>query len=111
MPKTSDYAKHTEQGGGATFDGHAGIVSHADGRLSELDPSVNLDGTVVDGYESQEREVDGSERDTATLVPDHEPVAQDSEQDQEELVSTLVPPADSEDAATSRRGSRSRTQK
>lgn len=104
MPKTSDYAKHTEQGGGATYEGQAGIVSHADGRLSELDPSVNLDGTVVDGFESEEREPDGSERDTATLVPDHEPTGQE-ETGPDSDAST------SEDAATSRRGSRSRTQK
>lgn len=66
MPKTSDYAKHTEQGGGATYEGQAGIVSHADGRLSELDPSVNLDGTAVEGSDDeptvQDEEDTGSRR-------------------------------------------------
>lgn len=50
MPKTNHE--------GSTYYGHTGIVDHADGKLSQLDPSINYDGTVVDGFESDERELE-----------------------------------------------------
>jgi hypothetical protein len=53
MPKTN-YA-------GATYAGHEGIVENAVGELSQLDPSRNVDGSVVDGFESDERELDERE--------------------------------------------------
>jgi len=49
MPKTNH--------AGSTYYGHEGIVDHADGKLSQLDPSINYDGTVVDNFESDEREL------------------------------------------------------
>lgn len=58
MPKTNDNT-------GATYAGYEGVVEHAGGPgstrpggLSELDPSRNLDGSVVDNFESDERELD-----------------------------------------------------
>lgn len=48
MPKTN-YS-------GATAFGLSGIVENAYGERSELDPSKNLDGTTVDGFESDERD-------------------------------------------------------
>jgi hypothetical protein len=49
MPKTNQ--------AGATYDGHEGLVTDGEGKVSELDPSRNPDGSVVDGYESDEREL------------------------------------------------------
>jgi len=43
--------------GGATYYGNEGIVEDANGRLSQLDPSRNVDGSVVDGFESDERDL------------------------------------------------------
>jgi hypothetical protein len=61
MPKTNDAS-------GATYYGHEGIVEHAGGAgstrpggLSEVDHARNLDGTVIAGYESEEREVEDRE--------------------------------------------------
>jgi hypothetical protein len=61
MPKTNDAS-------GATYYGHEGIVEHAGGAgstrpggLSEVDHARNLDGSVIDGYESEEREVEDVE--------------------------------------------------
>ena len=39
----------------ASAAGMEGIVTHATGKLSELDPSRNVDGTVYEEYESDER--------------------------------------------------------
>jgi hypothetical protein len=61
MPKTNDVT-------GATYEGHEGIVEHAGGRgstrlggLSEVDPSRELNGSVVEGFESDEREIEERE--------------------------------------------------
>lgn len=61
MPKTNDAT-------GATYEGHEGIVEHAGGRgstrpggLSEVDPNRELDGSVVEGYESEDREIEDRE--------------------------------------------------
>lgn len=48
MPKTNH--------AGATYYGHEGVVEDANGKLSQLDSSRNLDGSVVDGFESEDRE-------------------------------------------------------
>lgn len=50
MPKVSG-------SGNATAYGQEGHIVGADGVLSELDPSRNVDGSVVDGYESDERDL------------------------------------------------------
>lgn len=60
MPKTNDNT-------GATAAGMSGIVEHGaplnDGRtLSELDPEVNLDGTLIDGEHPDKDEADCVER-------------------------------------------------
>jgi hypothetical protein len=47
--------------GRATAYGSEGIIRNAEGGLSELDPSRNLDGTAVDGYESDERDLSGAD--------------------------------------------------
>lgn len=54
MPKTNDNT-------GATYAGQEGIVEHADGSLSELDPSRNVDGSPVDGFQSDEDETPDEE--------------------------------------------------
>ena len=61
MPKTNDAT-------GATYEGHEGIVEHAGGRgstrlggLSEVDPNRELDGSVIEGYESEDRDLEERE--------------------------------------------------
>lgn len=68
MPKTNV--------NGATYAGNDGIVEDAVGRLSQLDPSRNLDGSVVDGFESDEREIEADDvqekdlrADSTTVTP------------------------------------------
>jgi hypothetical protein len=51
MPKTA-------ANGSATMAGGEGVVQDAEGGRWQLDPSRNLDGSTVDGFESDEREVD-----------------------------------------------------
>jgi hypothetical protein len=49
----------------ATYYGHEGLVVDANDKVHEVDPSRNLDGSVVDGYESDERTLEdrpGSEQ-------------------------------------------------
>jgi hypothetical protein len=62
--------------GSATAYGQEGVVQGADGQLWELDPSRNLDGTTVDGYESDERDLSGAEERDLPTRPDDEPRAQ-----------------------------------
>lgn len=73
MPKTN--------AGGATYAGHEGLVVDGEGKVSELDPSRNADGTVVDGYESDERDL--KDRDPgespAEIVPIEPPADSDDE--------------------------------
>lgn len=73
MPKTNDAT-------GASAAGMQGIVQHGapinDGRiLSELDPELNLDGTLIEGDHPDH--ADGEERDVAgvaTTDPEPQPV-------------------------------------
>lgn len=58
MPKTNDAT-------GATYAGFEGVVEHAGGfgstrpgGLSQLDPNREVDGSVVEGFESEEREIE-----------------------------------------------------
>lgn len=58
MPKTNDAT-------GATYAGYEGVVEHAGGfgstrpgGLSQLDPSREVDGSVTEGFESEEREIE-----------------------------------------------------
>lgn len=51
MPKTNDAT-------GATIYGNEGIVQAATGRLDQVDPSRNPDGSVIEGFESDEREIE-----------------------------------------------------
>lgn len=46
---------------GGTYYGYEGLVEDANNRVSELDPSRNADGTVVDGFESEERDLSDRE--------------------------------------------------
>ena len=89
MPKTNDAS-------GATYLGHEGIVEHAGGAgstrpggLSEVDVSRNLDGTAVDGYESEEREVEDREgaalaEPTLLPAPETEDAPETKEQPEQE---------------------------
>ncbi len=58
MPKTN--------AGGATYHGHSGIVADGEGKLSELDPSRNVDGSVVEGFESEDRELTDRDAEVTT---------------------------------------------
>lgn len=74
MPKTNDAS-------GATFYGHEGIVQAANGRLDQVDPSRNPDGSIVEGFESDERDIeneDGGDRfdGNVPLVADDAPELQ-----------------------------------
>lgn len=60
MPKTSH--------AGSTYYGQEGHVVDAEGKVSELDPSRNADGSVVDGFDSEERDL--SDDDREGVVPD-----------------------------------------
>lgn len=64
MPKTSE--------SGATYYGHEGLVEDGQGKVSELDPSRNADGSVVEGFESDERELD--DRDAGEAATEVQPV-------------------------------------
>jgi len=50
---------------GATYYGYEGHVEDAHGRFSELDPSRNVDGSTVDGFESEDRNIGEQESDSA----------------------------------------------
>lgn len=57
----------------ATWYGNEGLVVDANDKLHELDSARNLDGSVVDGFESDERTVedrDGSEQALLRGLPD-----------------------------------------
>jgi hypothetical protein len=73
MPKVS-------ASGAATAYGQEGIVRNAEGGLSELDPSRNLDGTPVDGFTSDERDLSNAEeRPEPTTTTDFRPNAEEQE--------------------------------
>jgi hypothetical protein len=55
MPKTSDAT-------GATYAGAEGIVEHADGRLSELNPEKGLDEVQPDVAEVQDEHAEEGEQ-------------------------------------------------
>jgi len=54
----------------ASAEGMEGIVQHATGKLSELDPSRDVDGSVYPGFESDEREIEDEEREEPRVDPD-----------------------------------------
>ena len=58
---------------GPTSAGYEGHVLDGAGKVHELDPSRNVDGTVVDGYESDERQLEDREIHTGPS-PSDEPV-------------------------------------
>jgi hypothetical protein len=79
MPKTNDNT-------GATAAGFSGIVEHAapinDGRkLSELDPELNLDGTLIKGEHPDHPA--GEEREYVPAPGAPEPIERDDEADDE----------------------------
>lgn len=78
MPKTNY--------GGATYAGHTGIVENAAGELSELDPSRNVDGSVVDGYESEDRDLKDEDRPEVQQADPNgvHPIAEPTEDEQPE---------------------------
>ncbi len=90
MPKTNHE--------GSTYFGAEGLVDHADGKVSQLDPSRNVDGTVVDGYESDDRD-DLEDRDDTGAVADSRDVHMVEPKDGEQAEDVTQPPAeqDSED--------------
>lgn len=47
----------------ASAEGMEGIVTHATGKLSELDPSRDVDGSVYPEFESDERELEDHDSD------------------------------------------------
>lgn len=76
---------------GATYYGYEGTVVDARDRVSELDPSRNVDGSVVDGFESDERTIEDRQAgdypastrvgEALSLEP---PTPQEDEQDERE---------------------------
>lgn len=79
-------APKINEAGAASFYGNEGHVTNAVGAVSELDPSRNADGSVVDGYESDEREIEEREPgqhadEPTTLAPADEPEGADTEED------------------------------
>jgi hypothetical protein len=95
MPKKSEAT-------GATYQGHEGIVEDANQRLWEVDPSRNVDGTVVDGFESDERQLSGP--DEATLpgkADDDLAVSETGSTGQEKPRSTKAEASDAENARAS----------
>ncbi len=105
MPKTNDP-------GGATYFGYEGVVEHAGGRgstrpggLSELDPNLNVDGTVVDGFESEDRDLKGEEREDVRPDPRGvAPAGSGQEQEQESDESLARRESDDAGAGTSEGG-------
>lgn len=75
---------------GATYYGMEGHVEDAHARVSELDPSRNADGTVVDNLESDERafddegrELSGEEKEKALAAQREEQEKRSGEQESE----------------------------
>ncbi len=77
--------------GGATFYGYEGVVLDSHDRPSELDPSRNVDGSVVEGFESDERDLtdrkDGEAPEDA-LASGPVPVTEQDEKKTEEVPSS-----------------------
>lgn len=78
MPKTND--------GGATAAGFSGVVEHGaplpDGRMkSELDPELNLDGTLIEGDHPDHAK--SQERDANNLPIVQEPIPVERDQPDE----------------------------
>lgn len=96
MPKTNDAT-------GATYDGYEGVVEHAGGRastryeeealrgLSQLDPSRRVNGEIVEGFESEEREIEPREGSVAADFAEVHPVQdkQDEERSDEDSDNTV----------------------
>ncbi len=114
MPKTNDAS-------GATYEGHEGVVEHAGGYastrrpdgLSELDPSRNLDGTVVEGFESDEREIEDRDAGVAEVgpvlpvervIPDEDDAKREETKDED-----LPPKEENKEGFQSSRGNSSET--
>jgi hypothetical protein len=88
MPKTNDAT-------GATYQGYEGVVEHAGGRastryeeealrgLSQLDPSRRVNGEVVEGFESDERQIEPREGSVAADFSEVKPI-DDGQSDQED---------------------------
>ena len=70
--------------GAATAYGQEGVVQSATGELWELDPSRNLDGTAVDGYASDERDLSDAEERETPARPDDEPRPQPVDEPKED---------------------------
>lgn len=87
---------------GATFAGHEGIVEDANQRLWEVDPSRNADGTVVDGFESDERDLSSPDDPAAPASLDHDlAVSETGDAGQEEPRSVKAEASDAQDARSS----------
>lgn len=61
MPKTNDQT-------GATYAGSDDVVSHADGRLSQLNPEKNLDGEYIEGTRDEAKESEENSEDARTTT-------------------------------------------
>lgn len=95
MPKKSEAT-------GATFAGHEGIVEDANQRLWEVDPSRNVDGTVVNGFESDERDISNPEDPATPAGPDRDlAVSESDDLGQEKPRSVKAEASDAEDARSS----------
>jgi hypothetical protein len=95
MPKKSEAT-------GATFAGHEGIVEDANQRLWEVDPSRNADGTVVDGFESDERDISSPNDPNAPAAADDDLAVSESDDDgQEKSRSVKAEASDAENARSS----------
>jgi hypothetical protein len=90
------------EGTGATYAGHEGHVEDANQRLWEVDPSRNVDGTVVDGFESDERDISNPDEPTQPAGPDHDlAVSESDDLGQEKARSVKAEASDAQDARAS----------
>lgn len=91
MPKTTH--------AGASYFGHEGVVEDANGKLSQLDSARNVDGTVVDGFESENRDIEDVPNESPVADPTGVTLASDPQRDvrEEEPVEDEKPADERED--------------
>ena len=83
----------------ATYAGHEGIVEDARDNLHQLDPSRNLDGSVVEGFESEDREIQDRDEGSPTTGDSREVFKLD-ENEQEGTVDDAKSDAEGSSRAT-----------
>ena len=82
----------------ASADGMEGIVTHATGKLSELDPSKDVDGEVYPEFESDERDISKEEE---RAPGDNEPRLLGRDHNDVPASDARMPDADTKEVASS----------